>query len=545
MGRIPDAPFLNERFGPKGGGIDFLGMRRENLRMLQEYLIPGINNGTSDFGTYCLAAWIPWKFRQLARNRDEYTLSRYRSFREAVEIAIAYTMRDHSPSNSTLGQPRNRIGVQQNVDLNKPLTFKSVGRTDATTLFAAALYGPSLRYVNLISGDALADNLTSTGIPMTAGDEMTTALVEEVESSLRSCAEFQSFDRLTVGVVTGEALDQLGLHGLNPAYYRTVRPAVKQAFLRKFLIPQTTEDMADYRRLTAHLICETIRQHDFISPDELRAYWYSGLLPTGEVLQLAHEEIVQHRERWALFQARQIQRTIAEILLRCFELALKGGAQSIPEIIHHWRLVSSREFDMDQSSSFEEYVRSEAAPVTKAASIEEMSGHWHAQVHGRHQQYDDLPAGDISEELWRAVRMLARWFIRMQRWLHVSHNPEFLQFGSRDRMSIRWFSEWLFQRRSQPLVGLLEDCFSEIVFSQHIKVALARFDGELQRLRFTLGDSGIIPTVAAASKLGQSGMRTQDRLSSFLGLLTDLDVIKWTDGQPFVLGSHAEFTLPR
>ena len=543
MSKIPDTPFLTKRFGPEGGGIDFLGMRRENLRILTDYLIPGINNATADFGTFCVAAWIPWKFRELSHGKDQYTRSQYNKFREAVEIAFAYSIRNDSPSNATFGVPRLRIGVQQKVDLAKPMTFASAGRTEATSLFAAPLYGPALRYVKLIAGEAMADDLTSTGIPLSAPDELTQVLVKEVEASLQSCPEVTFFTRPDGAPVTGETLDQLGLHGLNPSYYRSNRPEIKKTFLRKFLVSRSPKDQADYRRLTARLICETIRQHEFKGEDELRACWYTGLLPTGQALKLVDDELVQHQEKWALFHARQVQRTISETLLRCFEMGLRTGAQKISEVIEHWRKTSPTEFRIDDWTTLDDFIRAEAASVSGANSFVEVSRAWHEQVHGLHPQYDDLPEGEIADELWRAMRMLARWWIRMQRWLTESQHPDFLQFGGRARMSLQWFADWLTARLSQPLASILEDCFSDIVFSQHIKVALSRFDGQVQRLRFTLGDSGIIPTVAAAAKLGQAPVRMADRLTSFLGLLTDLDVIERKDGEPLRVGRHANFTV--
>lgn len=543
MSVIPEAPFLTKRFGPDGGGIDFLGMRRENLRMLQDYLIPGINNATQDFGTFCLATWIPWKFQKLARGKDRFTLSQYNRFREIVEIAIAHCIRDDSPSNAVLGPPRLRIGVQQKADLNQTLTFKAVGRTDATSLFAAPLYGPSLRYLKLIAGDALAEDSSSTGIPVTSQDELTEVIVDEVETSLRSCQEFAILDRLDPPTFTAEGLDQLGLHGLNPSYYRRVRPEVKQAFLQKLLVPQTKGDQADYRRLTARLLCESIRQHEFTKPDELRACWYSGLLPTGAKLRLVDDELVLHREKWALFHARQLQRTISETFLRCFEIGLSTGAQKIPDIVEYWRKISPADFRLEGGGTLEQFIRAEGSSVTEAIPFEEMSLAWHDTVHGHHPNYDDIVEGELSGELRRAVRMLARWWIRMQHWLEHSRHSEFIQFGSRDRMSLRWFAEWLRQRLSKPLAVVVEDCLSEVVFSQHIKVALARFDGQVQRLRFTLGDTGIIPTPAALLKLGQTPVRMADRLESFMSLLADLDVIEWVEGNLLKIGSQGNFTL--
>jgi hypothetical protein len=76
MAKFPSAPFLTRDFSPSGGGIDFLGMRWVNLTLLAKYLIPGINNATSDVGNYCLAAWIPWKFHQLCTDKSDFRLSK-------------------------------------------------------------------------------------------------------------------------------------------------------------------------------------------------------------------------------------------------------------------------------------------------------------------------------------------------------------------------------------------------------------------------------------------------------------------------------------
>lgn len=542
MSKVPDRPFLNQSFSPRGGGIDFLGMRAVNLRMLQDFLIPGINNATADFGTYCLAAWIPWKFQKLATSKENFTYSRYQEFREAVEIAIAYTQRPESEANEKFGSPRTRIGVQQRVNLDLPLTFGEVGRTDATSLFAAPLYGPSLRYLQLIAGDAVAIDGTSTRIPVTATDETVGLLVEEVESSLKASSDYASFNQLDIPTMNSESLDNLGMHGFHPSFYRQSRPEVKRAFLSKFLVPLRPGDSADYRRLTARLICETIRQHEFEGPAELRACWYSGLLPTGDPLELVDRELQQHRRLWALFQLRQIQRTISEVFLRCFELALDSGAESVPEVLDYWRGQSPETLDLASGETLENFIRSEAKAVSGSESFDEISGAWHATVHEKHAAYDDVPEGDVNREFERACRMTARWWIRAQKWLGESEGGEFLMMGERSRMSSHWFAEWLKDRLSFPLSQVAEDVFSETIFAQHIKVALSRFDGQVQRLRFTLGDTGIVPT-SAAKNLGQSPVRMADRLLSFLGLLSDLDVIDWADGNPMALGPHTDFLM--
>ena len=105
-------------------------------------------------------------------------------------------------------------------------------------------------------------------------------------------------------------------------------------------------------------------------------------------------------------------------------------------------------------------------------------------------------------------------------------------------MSLEWFLRWLEERRRLPVRHLLRDAFEEVVFAQHIKVALSRFDGELQRLRFLLGDSGITPTRSAAAQMGVAPTRTADRLPALLHLLVDTDVLRSDETGTLSVGNH-------
>lgn len=82
---------------------------------------------------------------------------------------------------------------------------------------------------------------------------------------------------------------------------------------------------------------------------------------------------------------------------------------------------------------------------------------------------------------------------------------------------------------------LLGDLFSDLVFAQHLRVALSRFDGKAQRLRFLLEDSGIELTVSARKKMGGTGMPWMpDRLEAFTNLLSDCAVIEIQDRKLFL-----------
>jgi hypothetical protein len=542
MKELPDQPFLTERFEPRGGGIDFLGLRQVNLAMLQEELIPGINNATSDFGMFCLGTWIPWKFRQLCdRNPTSFVLSHYDKFRQAMEVAIAFATRKDSPANEQFGKPRRLIGIRQRFHPPAQMTFKGAKRTGATSLYAAPLYGPALWYIGFIIAHAKARDGSSTGIPYISEDEWTASILSEVETSLAGSEAFGEVVQAEVPPADEQALDDLALHGLHPAFYRQVKPSVKKAFIQKFLRGEGSDPQAERRRLTAALLCETVEQSKFKSPwEDIRASWYTGMLPDGAPLNLRSPQQLEHRARWGVFQSRQIQRSIIEGFLRSFELAVYDGCRSISQILDYWEERSPEELKPVLSATLEELIRAEAAHVTRSRDLLAASRAWHAEVNGNHEYYEDTKPATDEEEVLCRLRMLARWWLRVMLWLKDGVQPRLLGEGGRDRVSVRWFWEWLHDRLATPVRLLLESLYSDIVFAQHIKVALSRFDGEIQRLRFTLGDDGIIPTAEAQGKLGKPPGRMADRLGAFIGLLCDVDVLAEDDDGVLSSGSHRE-----
>jgi hypothetical protein len=90
--------------------------------------------------------------------------------------------------------------------------------------------------------------------------------------------------------------------------------------------------------------------------------------------------------------------------------------------------------------------------------------------------------------------------------------------------------EWLNARRDLPMRSFLRDVLSDLVFSQHMRVAPSRFDGSSQRLRFLLGDQGIEPTSSARKDLGELYLPwMRDRLDTLISLLCDCDVLEMDD----------------
>jgi hypothetical protein len=299
-----------------------------------------------------------------------------------------------------------------------------------------------------------------------------------------------------------------------------------------------------------------VEQHRFSDVSNLRTCWYTNHLPNGRPLTLSRPEIQGHRLAWALFLARQIQRTIIEGFLRCFELAVKSGGRTIAEILAYWQDRSPPDAAPVFAGTFEDLVRTEAAPVSRARDFLTVSRRWQAKVHGNHALYedrnvrteeetlDDVSDGDGTEpameggELVNGLRMLARWWIRMQVWLQENVRPDLLEAGQRYRMSLHWFCDWIRPRLTTSISDLMTALFSEVVFAQHINVALGRFDGKVQRLRFILGDEGIAPTLEARGDLGRYPLRTADRLNAFIGILCDVGILGRGDDGVYSVGPH-------
>jgi hypothetical protein len=378
-------------------------------------------------------------------------LSRYVAFREAIEVAMAYATRNGSPAETSFGRPRTRMGTDQRLRLPGPLTFEAARRTNATSLYSAPLYGPSLRYLGLLqAADALATDGTSTRIPLASADEQTEAIVAYVEGSLSGSPYFGQVVRLKVPPATGEQLDDLGLHGLHPSFFRQAPASVKGAFLHKFFAADAT---ARRRRLTADLILATVSRRPVQSEEALRRAWYTGLLGPGQPLNLDDRALRDHRARWAVFQARQIQRTILELFLRCFELAVGAGRRSVIDAVDYWISRPSSGGEKALAGTFAEAVRAEARAIHRGAEDLEASRVWNLTVHGDHPSFDDVAHSGDGDELLRAVRMLARWWLRTLAWLRDGVLPDLTGRGQRERLSPRALARRGQARRLRVTLG--------------------------------------------------------------------------------------------
>lgn len=527
----PNRPFTTKDFSLRGGGIDFLGLRWVNLNLVGTYLIPELNNVTTDMGTFFLGTWIPWKFRQLCDSENEYTEKNYKAFREKVEVALSLTLRDEIGIERPCGEVRNRVGRTQKYLLPGTLTFKAAARTDQNSLYAAAIYGPSLRALGLIKAyhSQAREGAKPLNVPIVEADPDTLAIVKGVDKSLRGASAYSSLASLDSPRFDAQALRQLGEAGLDPARYRaSAYGQLKESFARK-LLPQGQTDPGYARTLTTRLILATLKQRRRLTTDDLRNAWHTGMFNDGTPFTLQDPALEEHRLRWSSLMARQYQRYAIELFLWCFEDALNNGSRSLDDAVAHWSR-RSKKAGADLTGTFLSVAEQAAGPLLKKDE-ETTSTAWNKTVHAGDSRFEFVGEPQTDEAVLHGLRMFAAWYWRMLSRQQEPRTKPFMTLGGADRMSMAWFIEWLAARKSLPLRELLKEILSSLVFAQHMRIALARFDGTAQRLRFLVGDSGIEPTVSARETLAQLGIPWMpDRLDTLTSLLCDCDVLTDQEG---------------
>jgi hypothetical protein len=538
MSSLPERPFLTKDFSPRGGGIDFLGLRYVNLHIVGSDLIPELNNVTRDMGTFFVGAWIPWKFAQVCK-KNQYTERNYCTYREKVEVALSLTMRNQSAASMEHGPVRNRVGITQQCELPAELSFKNAKRSPENTLYAAAIYGPALRALGLIeSYRAQAEGGHTIDIAVAASDPDTETILESLDRELAKQEAYRALTSLKSYEFTWEQIDALGAAGLCPSASRSETfKAAKPCFQRK-LLPEDPQSLGYARTRTARLLLATLAQQAPLKIHDIRDTWYTGSFGDGSRFKLKDDDLKDQRTRWSFFMARQYQRYAIELFLWCFEVALRDGSRSIDDAIRYWERRTRKE-GLNFDGSFRDVMRSVAGGLHCVDDLD-TSAKWNTTVHGAHEQMEYIEQPQNNAAGISGLKMFAGWYWRMLARENDADHKDLMTLGQSDRMSMSWFLDWLRKRQNMPVREMLKDIFSDLVFSQHMRVALSRFDGNAQRLRFVLGDSGIEPTVSAKSDLGNRGLPWMpDRLDTLAELMCDIDVLKMNDQGSLELGPRS------
>ena len=102
----------------------------------------------------------------------------------------------------------------------------------------------------------------------------------------------------------------------------------------------------------------------------------------------------------------------------------------------------------------------------------------------------------------------------------------FAAIGDRRRISLLHFKTWWARRANVPLREVLVDFLEELVLQQHVAIAVARFDNEQRRLRFSNDEGGWIPLPGSVPAIPRL---TPDRIGALLRLMADLVLVDEAD----------------
>jgi hypothetical protein len=389
-------------------------------------------------------------------------------------------------------------------------------------------------------GEAIAEDGSSTGIPIINDDNETLEIIKAVDLSLKKSKNYNKINQINVPKINSDEIYDLSLNGLNPAFFRTKSESAKKAFAKK-LLPNGSAVTPHARTLTAKLIVKTLEVYNQLTANQIREVWYTSLYPNGHKFNPGNKFLNEHQSIWAIFMARQYQRYIIELFLRCFEIGLKNELRSLEDIVDFFINIW-KEFSYTASSTFDDILAVECEWIGSLNNYAAISKEWNEKVHGAHKAHEFIEYTDNTEECIRACKMLARWWLRIYHWMEIGERNDLLKLGGPDRIDISYFFNWVKNKKALPLRQFIKDFFSEHVFAQHMRIALSRFDGHVQRLRFVLGDHGIEPTESAKSKLAESHPPwMRDRLDAFIGLLCDISILKIDDQGRLSRGQNITF----
>jgi hypothetical protein len=138
----------------------------------------------------------------------------------------------------------------------------------------------------------------------------------------------------------------------------------------------------------------TLSQRNRLTTEQIRNTWYTGMFDDGKQLQIKDQELADHCLRWSCFMARQFQRYAIELLLWCFEDAIKQGNRSIEAVIEYWER-RSKFAGFDGNATFEHFARKSAGKLLKKDDVA-TSQAWNETVHAGdiHFEFVDEPRDD-------------------------------------------------------------------------------------------------------------------------------------------------------
>lgn len=520
----PDHPFFLPPRSGENNGVDFLGLRQVNLDMMAE-MIPSTNNVTDYIRPFSLMSWVFWKFYDLcaASGLAEPSREDIDRFRERIEVLFAWGARLHEHSGRIPGT--GAVPPSPSADGQIPLTFKDWKRIESSTSLIAALwYGPASKIVTGLG--FLMPVPGHTGFFRTTGAGI--RLAEALDEQLRQDQDLYARLLATLQPVTASEDDAKALWQIWTP--ENVTPGEREAFGAALYSADKigdTKSLLGRRSTTLGLAIHHLTLCSSPVPvQNVRTGMALSESQDGEPYDLP-EQLIAARNDWLTLHVRQLQRLSMECLLSWCEGRILGDR-------------------INETSTM----------------AERFSADWDASEHG----YDGLETlGDMiasldsqahrMEEFIEAVRngRLSNPFELMDEIqdLFKSGDPKFAQYafdglllcvayagaaenevrmlrlGGAPRVSLDSLRRRLVGLGDVSVREAFQFILEAMIISQHFSTAVNRFDGQNQRLRLTIEETGLEALVAKPWE----PTVTEDRLATLLSLAAQSGlVVRTGDG---------------
>jgi hypothetical protein len=502
-------------------GVDFLGLRQANLDMMAE-LIPSTNNVTWYVRPFALLCWIYWKFHALCveANIQEPTSAHLKAFRERIEVLFTWgaQLEDYP------GIPGRQSPAPVVADNLVPLTFADWHRVQSSTSLVAALwYGPASK---TITGLALIEPIPrKSGFFRTVGNGV--ALAGGLDLLLRADGSRYSQLLATLKPVSASAEDARALWSLwSPV---TISRAEQGAF-RGALFDDTA--VGDYRSLigkrSSTLALARLHLAHCLAPADpqaIRRGMFLSQTDRGHVYDVP-EALEPARRKWIILQMRQLQRFALECLLSWCEKQIIAGRQDAADLVE----------------DFERVWKSSNLPFTEAKSLADILDVLDPRVTSLDTLIASFRSGDlpspfslieqIQTELSTSGAKLAP--LCLYGLVLCAAFPRCFPDGNRDmrlgeaqRISFYHLRKRIVALGTMPFGEGVRFVIEAMILSQHFATAVNRFDGQNQRLRLAIEETGLCALVREPLYPAV----TEDRLSILLALAGESGLLKkTTDG---------------
>lgn len=510
---LPQSAFFLSPLVSENSGVDFLGLRQANLDMMAD-LIPGTNNVTPFIRPFSLLSWTFWKFHELCEREGRLapTNVEARAFRERIEILFTWGARvDDAPN-----IPGKTAEPPASADGQVELTFEAWRRVQSSTSLIAALwYGPASK---TLTGLGFLDPFRPE-LFRTAGQGI--LLATKLDEVLRGRPDLYRRLLDTLAPVKASEDDAAALWKLWSVHAATEEE--RAAFCKALFNEKTVGDYADpLGKRSSTIALARLHLSELgrpLAPDEVRRGMYYAQGDGGSYS--VPESMTTARKKWIVLQVRQLQRLALETLLSWCEYKILNGVHDTGTMTADAEIAfNDAEFELPSGTHFGALLE---ALDEKAESIEQF-----AEAGRKNELFCPFT---MMETIWEqfatmddqvaASCLYSALLCASFAGCTSEEDKRLVSIGGPYRLSLFHLRKRLFALGNVQLRQAIQFVLEALVISQHMATAVNRFDGQNQRLRLSIEETGLealvnkpwVPTV------------TEDRLPTILRLASNCGLI--------------------